>query len=78
MRRPFSRPLHGLLATIAFNLFFDLSFFYPLTSDISVWYTSAAFLPVVVMLALAIWLLYFTGRADGFQGSVGERVSFWT
>ncbi|MEK6337337.1 MAG: protein kinase [Acidobacteriota bacterium] len=48
----------GLLATIAFNLFFNLSFFYPLTSNISVWYTSAAFLPVVIMIALAIYGFY--------------------
>lgn len=57
----------GLLATIAFNLFFNLSFFYPLTSDTSVWYTSAAFFPVVVMLALAIY---------GFYTSLGGQTVF--
>jgi hypothetical protein len=57
----------GLLATIAFNLFFNLTFFYPLTSDVSVWYTSAAFLPVVVILALAIF---------GFYTSLGGQTVF--
>lgn len=57
----------GLLATIAFNLFFNLSFFYPLTSDVSVWYTSAAFLPVVAMMALAIY---------GFYTSLGGQKVF--
>jgi hypothetical protein len=61
----------GLLATIAFNLFFNLSFFYPLTSDISVWYTSAAFLPVVVMLALAVYGFYTSlGGQTVFKGSL--------
>ena len=57
----------GLLTTIAFNLFFNLSFFYPLTSDVSVWYTSAAFFPVVIMLALAIY---------GFYTSLGGQTIF--
>ena len=57
----------GLLATIAFSLFFNLSFFYPLTSDLSVWYTSAAFLPVFVILALAIY---------GFYTSLGGQTVF--
>ena len=60
-----------ILATIAFNLFFNLSFFYPLTSDTSVWYTSAAFLPVVVMLALAIYGFYTSlGGQKVFKGGL--------
>lgn len=57
----------GLLATIASNLFFNLSFFYPLSSDLSVWYTSAAFFPVVITLALAIY---------GFYTSLGGQTVF--
>jgi len=57
----------GLLATIASNLFFNLSFFFPLTSDLSAWYTSAAFFPVVMMLALAIY---------GFYASLGGQTVF--
>ena len=57
----------GLLATIAANLFFNLSFFFPLTSNISVWYTSAAFFPVVLMLGLAIY---------GFYTSLGGQKVF--
>ena len=61
----------GLLATIAFNLFFNLSFFYPLTSDFSVWYASAAFFPLVVMLTLAIYGFYISlGGQTVFKGGL--------
>jgi eukaryotic-like serine/threonine-protein kinase len=57
----------GLLATIAATIFFNLSFFFPLTSDISVWYTSAAFFPVMLMLVLAVY---------GFYTSLGGQKVF--
>ena len=61
----------GLLTTIAFNLFFNLSFFYPLTPDASVWYTAGAFFPVALMLALAIYGFYTSlGGETVFKGGL--------
>ena len=45
----------GLLAMIAFQLFFTLSFHIPTTSDLSSWYAQNTVLTVVVMAALAVY-----------------------
>jgi hypothetical protein len=45
----------GLLAMIAFQLFFTLSFHLPTTSDLSSWYAQDTVLMVVLLAALAVY-----------------------
>ena len=54
----------GLLAMIAFQLFFTLSFHLPTTSDLSSWYGQNTVLTVAVMAALAVY---------GYRISVGGQ-----
>jgi serine/threonine-protein kinase len=61
----------GLLATMAFQLFFFLTLAYPLTSDFSVWYAEAVVFPFAITLALAIYGFYTSlGGQPVFKGSL--------
>jgi hypothetical protein len=48
----------GLLAAIAWHLFFQLTFFWPLTTNFSLWYSSGAVLALTIMVGLAVYGFY--------------------
>ncbi|HKS28895.1 MAG TPA: serine/threonine-protein kinase [Pyrinomonadaceae bacterium] len=48
----------GLLAAISWHFFFSLSFFWPLTTNFSLWYSSATILSLVVLIGLAVYGFY--------------------
>jgi Protein kinase domain len=50
----------GLLAVMTNQVFFFLSFFYPLTSDFSAWYAPSGFFAIFIMLALSIYGFYIS------------------
>jgi serine/threonine-protein kinase len=61
----------GLLATMAFQLFFFLTLAYPLTSDFSVWYAEGVVFPLAIILALTIYGFYTSlGGQAVFKGSL--------
>jgi serine/threonine-protein kinase len=57
----------GLLTMFSAQVFFDLSFHYPITSDLSSWYGGTAIFTLVVLVALA---------AYGFYTSLGGQTLF--
>ncbi len=48
----------GLLTTIAFQFFFDLSFHYPMTPNFSAWYAETTFVILPILIAVAIYSFY--------------------
>ncbi|HEX8174548.1 MAG TPA: serine/threonine-protein kinase [Pyrinomonadaceae bacterium] len=48
----------GLLAVMSWHFFFSLSFFWPLTANFSLWYSSATILSLAVLLGLAVYSFY--------------------
>ncbi len=60
----------GLLATIAFQLTFFLTF-YPLTMNFSAWYIESAILPLLLILSITIYGFYTSlGGERMFKGSL--------
>jgi hypothetical protein len=57
----------GLLTMFSTQVFFDLSFHYPITSDLSTWYGGTAIFTLLVLIALA---------AYGFYTSLGGQTLF--
>lgn len=61
----------GLLAAVAFQLFFNLSFHYALTPQLSAWYAQTTFLIVPLMVALAVYSFYTSlGGQPLFGGGI--------
>jgi protein kinase-like protein len=48
----------GLLATMAFQFFFDLSFHYALTPDLSSWHAQTTFIILPILLTVALYSFY--------------------
>ncbi|HVG20907.1 MAG TPA: serine/threonine-protein kinase, partial [Blastocatellia bacterium] len=48
----------GLLTTISFQVFFDLSFHYPITPNLSAWYAQATFMILPLLIAVAVYSFY--------------------
>jgi hypothetical protein len=48
----------GLLTTISFQLFFDLSFHYALTPNFSSWHAQTTFIILPILIALAVYSFY--------------------
>lgn len=61
----------GLLATMAAQLFFFLTFDYPLTTDFSTWYVPATLFSLAIVLGLSIYGFY---TSLGGQPLFGERL----
>jgi serine/threonine-protein kinase len=60
----------GLLAAIAMQLFFGLSFSYPLTSDFSIWYSSNSIFALTLILIIAGYGFYVSlGGQPFFRNS---------
>ena len=62
----------GLLATMAAQLFFFLTAFYPMTTDFSVWYAPAGGFALVVVVGLSIYGFY---TSLGAQPAFGDRIT---
>jgi len=61
----------GLLAMISNQLFFLLTFMYPMTPDFSVWYIQSSLFPLMIMLGLAGYAFYISlGGQRVFKGKL--------
>jgi hypothetical protein len=50
----------GLLAAITWHFFFSLSFFWPLTTNFSLWYSTSAIFALTIMVGLAVYGFYIS------------------
>lgn len=48
----------GLLTTISFQFFFDLSFHYTMTPDLSAWYAQTTFIILPILITVALYSFY--------------------
>ena len=48
----------GLLSVMSLQLFFDLSFHYPITGDFSVWYSGTTIFVLIILIGLAVYSFY--------------------
>jgi hypothetical protein len=63
----------GLLTAIVWQVVFDVSCFYPLTTDLSIWYANRSIFALGVLVALASYGAYVSlGGQQMFQGRLLE------
>jgi len=48
----------GLLTVMSLQLFFDLSFHYPVTGDFSSWYSGTTIFVLIILIGLAVYGFY--------------------
>jgi serine/threonine-protein kinase len=61
----------GLLTTLSFQLFFDLTFHYPITPDLSAWYAQSTLFILPILIGLAIYSFYTSlGGQPVFRGRI--------
>jgi hypothetical protein len=64
----------GLLAAVAWQVFFFLSFAYPLTTDFSAWYSGSALFALVVIAGLSVYGFHTSLAGQSvFQGRLLEE-----
>ncbi|MFP5263908.1 MAG: serine/threonine-protein kinase [Blastocatellia bacterium] len=59
----------GLLTTISFQFFFDLTFHYPITPDLSAWYGQTTLFVLPILVAVAIYSFYTSLAGQRVFGS---------
>ncbi len=48
----------GLLTVMSLQMFFDMSFHYPITGDFSIWYSGTTIFAMIIMIGLALYSFY--------------------